>query len=183
MNWKTVVALIATSLTAIAALWLWRNLPGYAWAEFDGDNWQIVAKGWGVLAAAWPVALAGALIGFFGAGSLLAWVLERAVDADKAEKLAEAAERVRDAEERAREAQQAAERHVQARLEAVARREAAALQAQAEAERAKVEAVQERNRAEELVQHATYRARNAICAAERIKRRAEGKQRLNVQRN
>ena len=78
-----------------------------------------------------------------------------------------------------------AEHRVQEREQAAQHREAAALEVQHRAELATHEAQAARQRAEQAqeeaeqaVNQANYRARNAIGAAERIKRRIEGKQRI-----
>ena len=55
--------IVAVALAAGVCLLLWRVMPGYGWAEWDGLHWQMVASDWPVLWRAWPVAMVGGLAG------------------------------------------------------------------------------------------------------------------------
>ena len=147
---------VGTVLLAVLGLWLARVMPSQAWGQWDGASWRVVATGWAVLWRGWPLLALGALAGAGAASTVLALTLKHLQAADFKLELA----RLR-REEAASEAQRAAER---ARGEALAAHQAA--------EQAKAEA-------EQAVRQANFRARNAICAAERIKRRVEGKPRLD----
>ena len=122
----------------------------------------------------------GALVGSLLAGAGLAFTLKHAKEADFRAEIARLT-RQRDT------AVGEAERRVQEREHAAQHRESVALEAQRAAELATEEAQATRRRAEQAqeeaeqaVSQANYRARNAICAAERIKRRIEGKKRLDA---
>ena len=147
---------VGTVLLAVLGLWLARVMPSQAWGQWDGASWRVVDTGWAVLWRGWPLLALGALAGAGAASTVLALTLKHLQAADFKLELA----RLR-REEAASEAQRAAER---ARGEALAAHQAA--------EQAKAEA-------EQAVRQANFRARNAICAAERIKRRVEGKPRLD----
>ena len=155
-------------------------MPSQGWAQWDGKRWQVVAESWAVLWRGWPLAVLGALIGSLSAGAVLAFTLKHAKEADFKARIARLT-RQRDA------AVAEAEARVLEREQAARDREAVALAAQRRAELATEEAQAARQRAEqaqqdaqEAVSQATLRARNAVCAAERIKRRAEGKKRLDA---
>jgi len=174
--------IVAVALAAGLGLLLWRVMPGYGWAEWDGRQWQMVASDWPVLWRAWPVALAGWLAGFVGAGGLLWWiwdvVLEDAIEAEKQRlgkkwdaALAEVENRVKDREEFAdrreavaHQAQQAANLALHDAEKAKRRADQAWLEATAQAEQA-------RQDMEAVRQDAQRRIRNAVCAAERVKRK------------
>jgi len=170
-------ALALAAFFALAGLGLWRFLDGWmpvqGWAVWGGGRWSVAASGWPVLWHAWPVALAGGLAGFFGAGGALLWGLALARDAEIEAEIG----RLR----RTSGTEVAAEKERLGRKwdEALARvesrvggREAAALKAQHEAEAARRQAEQECLDAEAIRQDAYRRIRNAVAAAERIKRKS-----------
>jgi len=171
---------IAAALLAGLGFWLGLVMPSQGWAQWDGKRWQVVAESWAVLWRGWPLALVGALAGSSAAWVGLAFILKHAKEADFRAKIARLT-RQRDA------AVAEAEARVQAREQAARDRETVALAAQRAAELAAEAAQAARQRAEQAqqdaeraVSQATLRARNAICAAERIKRRVEGKKRLDA---
>lgn len=157
--WLFVIALL------LAASWtVWQRVPHLAIAEWDTarDGWRIVAYDWAGLPYLWPLALAGALGGFFLFGIAFAWAYDWARDSDHRHQIA----RLTDERDR-----------VLAEAEArVAWREQAAQQAQERAEQIRLAALQAEQHAHAKVQAAAaeieryrLRARNAICAAARIK--------------
>jgi hypothetical protein len=175
--------IFAVALAAGVCLLLWRVMPGYGWAEWDGLHWQMVASDWPVLWRAWPALMVGGLAGFFGAGGLLWWIWDASLEeAIKAEK------------ERLGQKWEAAlvdvENRVEDREAFAVRREAVALQAQQAANLALHDAEEAKRRAEQawleattqseqarqdmeaVRQDAQRRIRNAVCAAERVKRKA-----------
>lgn len=172
------VWVIGAALLAGLGFWLARVMPSQAWGQWDGASWQVVGTGWAVLWRGWPLLVLGALVGTGVVGSVLALTLKHIQAADFKLELARL-RRQRDA------AVTETEARVSAREREAARREAAALEVQRVAEQAHGEALaaraaaeQAKAEAEQAVAHANVRARNAICAAERIKRRVEGKRRL-----
>ena len=167
----------AASLVGLG-FWLGSVMPAQGWAQWDGRRWQVVAESWAVLWRGWPLVAFGALVGFAAAGAGLAFALKHAKEADFRVEIARLT-RQRDS------AADAAERRVSERERAARDREAVALAVQRgaeltteEAQAACQRAEQAQQDAEQAVSQANLRARNAICAAERIKRRIEGKKRI-----
>lgn len=182
MYQKTLWFIVMLLLLGVG-FWLGWVIPDQAWAQWDGAQWRIVAESWAVLWRGWPLAVLGGLIGFFGAGTFLAFSLEHAQAADFKAHIAQLT-RQRD------QAVAEAEQRVQAREQAAQHRETLALTAQRDAERAQQEADAMWESAEDFqdrtmqeLNQANLRARNAIHAAERIKRRIEGKQRLGARKS
>ncbi len=171
MIWK-IAWIAAAALVGGLGLLLWRVLPACAWAEWDGRKWQLVASGWPVLWRAWPAVLAGGLAGFLGAGGLLGWAAKVARDAAVK---AEAGRLQRKWDSALAEV----ENRARGREEDAGRRESEALKAQQAANLARHEAEAAKRRAEQacldaeaVQQDAQRRIRNAVGAAERIKRKA-----------
>lgn len=158
--------IIGAVLLALLGFWLAQVMPLQAWGRWDGSSWRVVDTGWAVLWRGWPLAALGALAGAGVTGVVLALTLKHVQVADFQWELARL-RRQRDA------AVSEAEARVSEREREALRREEAASEAQRAAERA-------RGEAEQAVRQANFRARNAICAAERIKRRVEGKKRLDA---
>ena len=172
--------LLAMLLVLGVGFWLGLVIPDQAWAQWDGERWLIVAESWAVLWRGWPLAVLGGLLGFFGAGTFLALTLPHAREADFK---AEIARLIRQRDQAVIEAEQ----RVQTREQAAQERETRALQAQRDAVQAQQEADAMWESAEDFqeqtmqeLNQANLRARNAIHAAERIKRRIEGKKRLDA---
>ena len=171
---------VGTALLALLGFWLAQVMPSQAWGQWDGESWRVVDTGWAVLWRGWPLLALGALAGAGVTGSVLALTLKHLQAADFKLELARL-RRQRDA------AASEADARVAAREREAMRREEAASEAQRMAERARGEALaahqaaeRAKAEAEQAVGQANFRARNAICAAERIKRRAEGKKRLDA---
>ncbi len=158
------IRLFITALLLAAGWTVWQRVPHLAIAEWDAarDGWRIVAYDWASLPYLWPLALAGALGGFFLFGIAFAGGYDWARDADHRAQLA------RLTDERDRALAEAEAR--------IAWREQAAQQAQERAEQIRLAALQAEQHAHAKVQAAAaeieryrLRARNAICAAARIK--------------
>jgi len=160
--WLFVIAVL------LAAGWtVWQRVPTLAIAEWDiaGNGWRIVAYGWAGLLPLWPLVLAGILGGFFLFGIAVAGSYDWARNADHRAQIARLT----------RECDQA---HAEAEAR-VTRREQAAQEAQARAEQLRLAALQAEQQAHTQAktaaahaEHYRLRARNAICAAARIKRKA-----------
>jgi hypothetical protein len=171
--------IIGTVLLAVLGLWLAQVMPSQAWGQWDGASWRVVDTGWAVLWRGWPLLALGALAGAGAASTVLALTLKHLQAVDFKLELARLRHQ-RDA------AVSEADARVSEREREAMRREEAASEAQRAAERARGEALaahqaaeQAKAEAEQAVRQANFRARNAICAAERIKRRVEGKPRLD----
>ena len=176
--YQKVLWIVAAALLVGLGFWLETVMPSQGWAQWDGMRWQVVAESWAVLWRGWPLAAFGALVGFSVAWIGLAFALKHAKEADFR---AEIAHLIRERDTAASEV----EHRVQERERVAQQREWMAAQAQHGAELAIQEAHITRQQAEQALQdaeqavrQANYRARNAIGAAERIKRRIEGKQRI-----
>ena len=156
---------IGVALLVGVGFWLVQVMPFQAWCRWDGESWQVVGTGWGVLGRGWPLLALGALIGVAVVGALLASTLPQVQAMDLKWEL-ERVCRQRDA------AVAEADARVAERERLAGYREAAAFESQRVAEHAGREASAARQAAEQAVARANLRARNAIQAAERIKRRA-----------
>lgn len=179
--YRKILWLVTAALLVGLGFWLETVMPSQGWAQWDGKRWQVVAKSWAVLWRGWPLAVSGALVGFSAAWIGLAFAFRLAEEADFRAKITRLT-RQRDA------AVAEAEARVLEREQAARDREAVTLAAQRRAELATEAAQDARQRAEQAqqdaeraVSQATLRARNAVCAAERIKRRVEGKKRLEIE--
>lgn len=171
--YQKIVWMVAAALLAGLGVWLGGVMPAQAWAQWDGQAWHIVAESWAVLGYGWPLAAFGALVGFSAAWIGLALTLQHAKEADFQAEIARLTHE-RDA------AVAEAESRVLGREEKARRCEATALAAQREAQAARQRAERVQADAEQAVIQAQVRARNAIHAAERIKRRIEGRQRRDA---
>lgn len=146
-------------------------MPEQGWVQWDGQHWQIVAKGWAVLWYGWPLILVGVTLGWGLVGLVLARTLKLAKEADfKAHIVQLTLERDN--------AVTAAEARLLVREQIAQQRENDALAKQQEAETALSDArdvqeriAQERTQIDQEIKAIQHRATNAICAAERIKRR------------
>ena len=169
---------ITAALLVGLGFWLGLVMPSQGWAQWDGKRWQVVAESWAVLWRGWPLVVLGVLVGAAAAGIGLALALKHAQEADFR---AEIARLTRERDTAASEAEQ----RVQERERAAHHREWMAAEAQRgaelathEAHAARQQAAQALHDAKQAVHQANHRARNAIGAAERIKRRIEGKKRI-----
>lgn len=181
--YQKAVGLVTAGLLFGLGFWLQTVMLDQAWAQWDGMQWLIVAESWAVLWRGWPLALFGGLVGFLGAGAVLAFSLKHAREADFKVQIKQL---TRERDQAAAEAEQ----RVEARERAAQYQERLALTAQQDAEQAQQAAEiarqmteQTRQAAEQAIARADYRVRNAIGAAERIKRRIEGKQRLGARKS
>ena len=178
--YRKILWFVAAALLVGLGFWLETVMPSQGWAQWDGKRWQVVAESWAVLWRGWPLAALGALVGFSAAWVGLAFALKHANEADFRAKIVRLTRQrdtaVAKAEARVLEREQAARDRETAALAAQRGAELAAEAAQAARQRAE----QAQQDAEQAVSQATLRARNAVCAAERIKRRAEGKKRLDA---
>lgn len=176
--YQKVLWIVAAALLVGLGFWLETVMPSQGWAQWDGMRWQVVAESWAVLWRGWPLVVLGTLVGAAAAGIGLALALKHAQEADFR---AEIARLTRERDAAASEAEwrvQERERTVQHREWMAAEAQRGAELATHEAHTARQQAEQTLHDAEQAVRQANYRARNAIGAAERIKRRIEGKKRI-----
>lgn len=176
--YQKVLWIVAAALLVGLGFWLETVMPSQGWAQWDGMRWQVVAESWAVLWRGWPLVVLGALVGAAATGIGLALTLKHAQETDFR---AEIARLTRERDAAASEAEwrvQERERTVQHREWMAAEAQRGAELATHEAHTARQQAEQTLHDAEQAVRQANYRARNAIGAAERIKRRIEGKKRI-----
>jgi hypothetical protein len=63
MSWRLLVIFLLLAGIGLGYWWLDNFLLTQAWASHDGKAWQLAAQGWETVLHAWPVALAGLLLG------------------------------------------------------------------------------------------------------------------------
>ena len=164
----------------VFCFWLWRFMPTQGWAEIDfqGGKWNLVAAGWSVLWHAWPILAAGVMLGVGVSIGLLGMLFKAFIDADQRSEIEHLERLVKESREREQEslvlARKELERDFQDARDLYDR--AVQLQEQSETQigqalRIKREAEAAQQQASQAVEQAQFRARNAICAAERIKRK------------
>lgn len=172
------------SVAAIGLLvllfWLWNYLPTQGWAviDFQAGKWSLVASGWATLLHAWPILAAGVMLGVGLGIGLLGVLFQGLLDADQKSELEHMQRLVKDAQEREKEslirARQELEQEFAKARDLYDRAEQMQEQSeyaigQALALKRAAEAAQQQ--AAQDVEQAQFRVRNAICAAERHKRK------------
>lgn len=181
-----VTVLIGVVLAGIA---LNRVIATFGIAALDGHQAVLVASGWAAVWHAWPMALAGLLLGLAAGVPGAYALLDAARTADYAQHLRQMAQQVQHAEAQAAQARQDAE-HVLAHEWQAARRlaqQSRELMDATEAERAELEqwrksislqvnqqldqASQEVNEAHRVIADTEQRRINATAAAERRRRK------------
>ena len=190
---KIVIAVSALIFAAVS-FWLWRVMPDQGWVVYGENGWELVGEGWATLWRGWPLTLLGLVVGGIASLTFLGFMLGHAVNEDKAaeikrlkQQLTEARQAEQDALktvrtelddefQKAEQIKQDGEQRYQQALELKTQAEAL----QAEAEHEKNQARKDVAQAKKETLQAAYRARNAICAAERIKRKLEGVERISV---
>jgi hypothetical protein len=162
-----------TIVLLVLLVWLVRTMPNQAWAVVESDRYRIVAEGWGILLRAWPIALLGMVVGIFVVGAGLVRGLEIAKEQDYLDQIkqlqSERDSAVAKAENRVKRRE--AEAIEQERVAFVAEQRATQelIQAKAAQEQAAANAAY----AHQEIERAKYRTKNAVAAAERIKRKTQ----------
>ena len=172
------------SVSAIGLLvllfWLWNYMPTQGWAviDFQAGKWSLVASGWATLLHAWPILAAGVMLGVGVSIGLLGMLFKAFIDADQRSEIEHLERLVKESREREQEslvlARKELERDFQDARDLYDR--AVQLQEQSETQieqalRIKREAEAARQQAAQAIEQAQFRVRNAICAAERHKRK------------
>ncbi|QQM83453.1 hypothetical protein JII91_29870 (plasmid) [Klebsiella quasipneumoniae] len=102
--------LLAVSLAALVALWWFLDdlLAMRAWVVMHRGAEPEITRGWPAVIAAWPVALAGVLLGGSGVFATLGWLMVQAEDHDHQRHLKHLQQRLDEAEQQAANAEQEA---------------------------------------------------------------------------
>ena len=175
-------AFFSVAAIALAALgfWLWRFMPNQGWAEIDfqAGKWNLVAAGWSTLLHAWPILVAGVILGAGLGVGLLGMLFKAFIDADQKSEIEHLERLVKESREREQQslvlAQKQLEREFQDARNLYER--AIILQEQSETQVGQAFQMQKAAKAAQEaalqdVEQAQFRVRNAIAAAERIKRK------------
>ena len=156
-------------------------MPTQGWAEIDfqAGKWNLVAAGWSTLLHAWPILIAGVILGLGLGVGLLGALFQGLLDVDQKSEIEHMQRLVKDAQEREKESLNRARRELEQefakardlydRAEQMQEKSEYAI-GQALALKRAAEAAQQK--AEQDVEKAQFRVRNAICAAERIKHKS-----------
>ncbi len=176
---KAFFSVAATGLLVLL-FWLWNYLPTQGWAvqNVETGRWGVIAIGWPVLWHAWPILAAGVMLGVGVGIGLLGMLFRSLLDADQKAEIEHMQRLVTDAQEREKqslilarkelEQEFAKARDLYARAEELQEQSEHAV-GQAFAIKRAAEAAQQQ--AAQDVEQAQFRVRNAICAAERHKRK------------
>lgn len=172
------------SVAAIGLLvllfWLWNYMPTQGWAVIDvqAGKWTLVAFGWATALHAWPVLAVGVMVGLALGVGLLGMLLRSLLDADQKAEIEHMQRLVTDAQSREKQSLALARKELENEF-AKARDlydRAEQMQEQSEETIGKALAIKRaaeaaQQKASQDVEQAQFRARNAICAAERVKRK------------
>ena len=164
----------------VLLFWLWNYLPTQGWAviDFQAGKWSLVASGWATLLHAWPILAAGVMLGLGLGIGLLGMLFKAFIDADQKSEIEHLERLVKESREREQQSLVLARKELEQEFSKARDLYARAEEMQAQSEtqighalriKRETEAVQQQ--ASQAVEQAQFRARNAICAAERIKRK------------
>jgi hypothetical protein len=189
MNFRGWLILLLLLATGLAGYWLYANVPLYALAVNNGDEWSLVASGWNAFYQGWFFVVPGIVVACLILLPLISWTYGQAEDADHLRaleqqkrdyelKMSGLRERLALAEKRAENALNDAKQKYDA---AIAKAEKNAMQAQSDIEKGKSMQAQalefakqskkDAEKASQEATRATKKKNNAMAAAERIKRR------------
>lgn len=157
----------------LCGLWWYLDtlLATQGWATMADDKWTLISDGWGILLSAWPLALVGVLIGGIAAIAMVLIAWQYAEDKDHLKEMTTLQEQLMAAEIRATEAVANAEQRVQAREQAATRLKQQAERDMTWARQVELQAKKEVLAAQEEVEKADLRARNAIAVGLRKTKR------------
>jgi Tfp pilus assembly protein PilV len=145
---RLIAFLLVVAIGTLGLVWLHTQvMPYQAWASYE-ERWRVIAIGWATLRYAWPVGLAGLIVGGWAGLLVGGWLGNRAAQLDLAEQ-----------HQAAQQAQNPA---------TLAETQANQAQTYAEARIAEITA-----QAQSHIAAAETRRRNAAGAAERRRRKLE----------
>ena len=187
--WRWLVVVVVRIGVALGGIWLHRVIATFGIAALDDNQTTLVASGWAAVRQAWPIALAGVLLGLVASVPVAYALLDAARAADYEQHLRQMALQVQQAESQAAQARQDAERDLERERQEARRlaQQSRSLIEATEAKRAELEAwrisvsqqvnqqlaqasedVLEANR---VIADAELRRRNASAVAERRRRK------------
>lgn len=187
--WRWLVVVVVLIGVALGGIWLHRVIATFGVATLDGTQATLVASGWAAVWQAWPIALAGVLLGLVAGVPGAYALLDAARAADYEQHLRQMALQVQQAEAQAAQARQEVERDLERERQEARRlaQQSRDLMAATAAERAELEAwrtsvsqqvnqqlalaSQEVNEAHRVIADAEQRRINATAAAERRRRK------------
>ncbi len=187
--WRWLVTVVLLIGVALGGVWLQRVITTFGVVAIDGSHPTLVAEGWSAVWQAWPIALAGLLLGLLAGVPVVHFLLDAARTADYEQHLNQMALQVQQAEAKAGQARQDAERdlaHERQEARRLAQQSRALMEA-TEAERTELEqwhksveaqvnqqlaqASQEVSEANRVIADAEQRRINATAALERLRRK------------
>jgi flagellar biosynthesis GTPase FlhF len=187
--WRWLVVIVVLIGVVLAGIALNRVIATFGIAALDGNQATLVASGWATVWHAWPIALAGVLVGLLIGMAGAPLLLDAARAADYAQHRRQMALQVQQAEAQAAQAQQNAERSLERERQEARRlaQQSRMLMEATEAERSELEqwrksislqvnqqldqASQEVNEAHRVIADTEQRRINATAAAERRRRK------------
>jgi hypothetical protein len=187
MNWRISLFLLLLAALGTGYWWLDGVMATQAWAVATDEKWRIAGTGWETLKHAWPVAVAGTLIGGGIVFVFMGYLYMTATDADHENEIARINTHKALSDENAAQAQIRADKSIKADREALRAQERQLEEREERLKRLETEAVkrvqlaEERaNEAQKQVEQANLtandaerRRQNATAAAARRKRQAE----------
>lgn len=187
--WRVLVIVMMLIGVVFGGIALHRVIATFGVVAIDGNHPTLVAEGWSAVWQAWPIALAGLLLGLLAGVPIAHFLLDAARTTDYEQHLRHMARQVQQAEAKAAQAQQDAERdlaHERQEARRLAQQSRALMEA-TEAERAELEqwqksvdaqvnqqlaqASQEVSEAHRVIADTEQRRINATAAAERRRRK------------
>lgn len=170
------------AMLVIGTWWLFRTVPNLVLGYPAAEGMQ-TSESWDVLLALWPVIVASGVV----VGGLLTlaltWLIKAIIEEEANRQIVEAQEQATKAEQWAAKEIDRAEARFHAEAEETRQKQASAETALREALQVKAWAAAEVEKHQEEARQAHQRMVNAICAAERIKRKIEGKPRIAVKKS
>ena len=159
---------------------LWNYMPTQGWAVIDvqAGKWTLVAFGWATALHAWPVLAVGVMVGLALGVGLLGMLFKGLIDADQKSAIEHMQRLVKDAQQREEQSLSLARKELENEFAKARNLYERAEQMQEKSEYAigqalvlKRAAEAAQQKAAQDVEQAQFRVRNAICAAERHKRK------------
>jgi len=178
MSKRLIVILALLAAVAAGAVWLHFELLNHAWAYKLNGEWYRTDEGWSLLLSAWPVALAGAVIGGAVLFFIFGWLFMQGFEEDTKREISVMAMQLEHAEKQARTADKRAEERLANQWEDLKNKEAAARQALSEYKELKQKTIDYCKSAKEQIEEAEVKVAeaetkrdNSAAMAERFRKK------------